>query len=526
MRKILIIGLLLSPAITFAGEKDVSDSSWIGLLPALIAVLLSILTRKVIWSLLSSVIVGSVLLYFNGHNTQSGFLGIDTAATEYIYKAGIDLDHLSVIIFSLLISAMVSVVRRSNSMDGLVLWISKYAKSKRSALFTSYFMGMVVFFDDYANTLVVGNTMKSITDKFKVSREKLAYIVDATAAPIACIALVSTWIGYEIQLIDEGMKDQGLTELVGAGYGVFLHSILYSFYPIVTLIFIFILIYLKKDFGKMYTYEKDVIAQDSTINSLNPEVAVWKGVVPIFTLIVVSFLGIYYTGEGDGVMLRIQSGNSYIGLLWGSGVSFLLAVLLNAYKSGLIKIAQWTYDGIKELLPAIVILVLAWALNGVLKDLELGNYLSKVLTDSGIGFVWIPALTFVLAGIIAFATGSSFSTMSILFPIVITISASFLKLNLADNIDLFYCGLASVLSGAVLGDHCSPISDTTILSSMATGCNHVNHVSSQMPYALTVGAISVVLIILSCLFSVPSIVLIGLSIILSYLIIRVLGKPV
>lgn len=526
MRKKLILGFLLSPFFIFAGEQTSSDYSWVGLIPALIAVILSVITRKVILSLFSSILVGSLLVYFVNDSVDSSFLGLDNTITTYLFNSGVDPDHLSVILFSLLISAMVSVVRKSHGMDGVVLWISKYAKSKRSALFTTYFMGMVVFFDDYANTLVVGNTMKAITDKFKISRQKLAYIVDATAAPIACIALVSTWIGYEVQLIDEGIQKAGLVETVGMGYGVFLKSILFSFYPIVTLIFIFLLIYMKKDFGPMYSAEMEEKTSSDNEEVELKNVPVWMGILPILLLIGVSFLGIYYTGTGDSIMLRIQSGNSYHGLILGSTVSFLVSVLLNLKSSGFNKILRWSFQGVKELIPAITILILAWALNGVLNDLELGTYLSGLLNDSGLQFAWIPALTFILSALIAFSTGSSFSTMSILFPIVITISTPFLNENPLENMDLFYCGLASVLSGAVLGDHCSPISDTTILSSMATGCNHVSHVSTQMPYAISVGLISLVLILLSCLFQVPSIVLIGLSMIISYLIIRLLGKGI
>lgn len=523
MRNKFIIFFLLFPIFVF-GVNDTTENTWFGLIPALIAILLSVVTRKVLVSLFSAVVVGSVLVSFVSKVPSESFFGVETVLTKYIYGSAFDWDHVSVIIFSLLISSMVSVLRRSHSMDGVVLWISKYAKSKRSALFTTYFMGMVVFFDDYANTLVVGNTMRSITDKFKISREKLAYIVDATAAPIACIALVSTWIGYEVQLIDEGLKENGLLAITGTGYKVFLNSIAFSFYPIVTLIFIFILIFLKRDFGKMVTYELKANRVEEQEESSFIKSNIWKGIIPIITLILISFLGIYGTGEGDSVMLRIQSGNSYHGLLMGSGISLLSAILLNL-KSGFKDLIQWIWEGCKELLPAISILILAWALNGVLKDLYLGNYLSELLNSSGISFQWIPALTFVLGGLIAFATGSSFSTMSILFPIIITISTAYLHENGIENIELFYCSIASVLSGAVLGDHCSPISDTTILSSMATGCDHVNHVSSQMPYAITVGAISLLLIILSCLYGVPSMVLIGLSMILSYLIIRLLGKP-
>jgi Na+/H+ antiporter NhaC len=274
----------------------------------------------------------------------------------------------------------------------------------------------------------------------------------------------------------------------------------------------------------MLKVERNHKKKKSSTNEKSIKEPVYKGFLPIFVLISISFFGIYITGKGENFIQHIQSGNSYKGLIWGSSVAFLITVLIN-FKSGFKSIINWTLKGFEELLPAIMILILAWALNNVLKDLGLGDFLASVLNDSGISFNWVPLITFLLSSIIAFSTGSSFSTMSILFPIVISISTSFILDNPTEEVySIFYCGLASVLSGAVLGDHCSPISDTTILSSMATGCEHISHVQTQLPYALTVGGISVVMIVLSSVFLVPNIVLFVLSILLSYLIIRIIGQ--
>ncbi len=521
----LLIGLLFSSFLSYGGSSVV-DAGWLGILPAVVAISLSIITKEVLLSLFLAVLVGSVIVFSEGGLTDSYFFGIENSVDLYILNAASDADHMSVVIFSLLISGMVSILKYSNSMNGIVTWVSKYAKTKRSALFTTYFMGIVVFFDDYANTLVVGNTMKTITDKFNISREKLAYIVDATAAPIACVALVSTWIGYEVQLINEGLVSNGLQSVVGTGYATFLKSIAYSFYPLITLIFIFVLIYLKRDFGEMLKIESNNKKINPPINEKVIKVPVYKGVLPILTLISVTFLGIYATGNEGSFIDHIQSGNSYKGLIWGGSSAIIIAALINL-RSGLKNIVNWIIKGFEELLPAILILILAWALNGVLKDLGLGSFLGGLLNESGIGFHWVPLITFLLSSIIAFSTGSSFSTMSILFPIVISISTSFLLESPTEEIiSLFYCSLASVLSGAVLGDHCSPISDTTILSSMATGCDHISHVRTQMPYALTVGGMSVLMIVLSTVFLVPTVILLALSILLSYLIIRILGKEI
>lgn len=523
LRISLFVGLIFSSLFSY-GVGNPESSGWLGVLPVLVAIGLSVITKEVLLSLLIAVIVGSVIVFLEGGLPDSYFFGVEKAFDLYILNAASDVDHMSVVLFSLLISGMVSVLKHTNGMGGIVHWVGKFAKTKRSAMFTTYFMGIVVFFDDYANTLVVGNTMRTITDKFNISREKLAYIVDSTAAPIACVALVSTWIGYEVQLIDEGIINNGLESIVGTGYSSFLKSISYSFYPLLTLVFIFLLILLKRDFGEMLKVEINHKKVNFFIEEPSIITPLYKGVIPILVLILVSFFGIYVTGEGETFMRHIQSGNSYKGLIWGSTSAIAITVLIN-FKSGLKNIIDWILKGFEDLLPAIMILILAWALNGVLKDLGLGSFLGGLLINSGIDFQWIPLITFLLSSIIAFSTGSSFSTMSILFPIVISISTTYILNNPSGEIiSIFYCSLASVLSGAVLGDHCSPISDTTILSSMATGCEHISHVQTQLPYALTVGGISVIMIVLSSVFLVPSIVLFILSILLSYLIIRIVGK--
>ena len=282
LRSKLFLGFIFSTIFSY-GSQSSYDSGWLGLLPVIVAIVLSIITKEVLFSLFTSIILGSVIVFFEGGLPDSYFFGVENSVDFYILNAASDNDHMSVIIFSLLISGMVSILKYTNGMSGIAQWVGKYAKTKRSAMFTTYFMGVVVFFDDYANTLVVGNTMKTITDKFNISREKLAYIVDATAAPIACIALVSTWIGYEVQLIDEGIINNDLQSVVGTGYAAFLKSISYSFYPLITLVFIFILIFLKRDFGQMLKVERNHKKKKSSTNEKSIKEPVYKGFLPIFS---------------------------------------------------------------------------------------------------------------------------------------------------------------------------------------------------------------------------------------------------
>lgn len=522
MRKILIIYcLLFSPAVWAGNEQP--DLSWYGLIPAIVSILLAIVTKQVLISLLVGITTGSIVNFFI-YNTDSYFFGLDNVFDHYLLDSIANKGHAAVILFSLLIAGSIHLIAKVGAFNGLVLWLSKYAKSKRSALLITYFMGFFVFFDDYANTLVVGNTMQKITDKFRISREKLAFLVDATAAPIASIAFVSTWIGYEVELIGEGLKS---SPIIGASnaYNVFLNSIGYSFYPILILVFILILILSNKDFGPMLKFEKQYIPPTYKSDELDKTASPIWAIIPIFILLFVTIFGIYITGEqNDGVIYAIQTGDCYKGLVWGSSACFILSFSISLFlRNNLSSSINWVLEGMKDLFSALIILILAWALNNVLEDLQLGKYLGGIISKSDLNVVYIPALVFVLSGITAFSTGSSFSTMGILVPIVIAICGEFLNQGVSD-ITILYSSVASVLSGAVLGDHCSPISDTTVLSSMATGCNHINHVNSQLTYCLIVGGISVVFILLNSALYINVVLTYIIAIFVIYLIIRLFGR--
>lgn len=499
--------------------------SWYGLIPALLAVVLAIITRQVIVSLLVAIISGSFIFYI--HGAESYFFGLDLVIDKYIVNAISDSGHVSVIVFSMFIAGMVHLLNKIGAFNGLIFWVIRKVKSRRSALFATYFMGFFVFFDDYANTLIVGNTMRNITDKFKISREKLAFIIDATAAPIASIAFVSTWIGFEVDLIADGMNMVDLNTGYSA-YGLFMAAIKYSFYPILILFFVFLIIFLNKDFGSMYKYErathenyKEDESDWNSVISIHPIYVV----IPIVSMLLITFLGIYVTGykEGFSVFEAIQNGDFYKGLLWGSALGLLITALIAGLKGHQVKqIVVGVNDGFKSLIEAITVLILAWALNEVLSDLQLGPYLASLFIDAGIGMAFIPFSVFILSAVIAFSTGSSFSTMGILIPLVIQL---FYGLGYTDgSVEVLAAAIASVLSGAVLGDHCSPISDTTILSSMAAKCNHINHVNSQLTYCLVTGGVAGLLLLTQSLFLLHWSITLLLGVGLIYLIIRLFGK--
>ncbi|MBI35909.1 MAG: sodium:proton antiporter [Flavobacteriales bacterium] len=521
MKRLFFFGFFLVSPQLFAGT-EMNHLTWYGIIPALLAIFLAISTKQVVLSLLTGLISGSVIQSFL-HESQSYFFGIDKVFDFYLLNSIANREHASILLFSFLIAGSIHIMTKMGAFNGLIQWLSKFAKSKRSALLITYFMGFFVFFDDYANTLVVGNTMQKITDRFKISREKLAFVVDATAAPIASIAFVSTWIGYEIQLIKDGLDSANYDSLDSA-YGIFLNSVPYSFYPILMLIFVFILILTGKDFGSMKKFEAmpDQVLT-SKVEIQKSIAAVWA-IVPIILLLFVTLFGIYITGETKrGVINAIQTGNCYKGLLWGSGSCFFTVFFISVCtKNKVSENLNWMFEGFKSILPALTILILAWGLNGVLEDLKLGDYIGHIMSQSNVSFYIIPLITFILSSLVAFSTGSSFSTMGILIPIVISVCLSF-KTTEYFEYSIFYASIASVLSGSVLGDHCSPISDTTVLSSMATGCNHINHVNSQLIYCLVAGGISVLLIFLHSILDLNLIVLYIIGGVLIWLIIKVLG---
>ena len=450
------------------------------------------------------------------------FVGLLEAFQVYVVEALVDPDHAAIILFSFMIGGMVGIITKNGGMQGVVDHMVKWATSPRRGQTTTALLGLAIFFDDYANTLVVGNTMRQVTDRLRISREKLAYIVDSTAAPVSCVALVTTWIGYEVGLIDAAIGQ--IAELDMAAYSVFLSSIPYSFYPLLTMFFVLAVANTGRDFGPMLAAETrarttgQVMAENANVDEraadareLDPKTdkphRAINAVLPIAVLIVGVLSGIYVTGEGDTLRDIVASTDSYTALLWAS----LLGAVTAAVLSGLQRILTLSetmdawYAGARSMFYAMIILVLAWSLSSVSGVLHTADYLVSVLGDSLVPGL-VPSIVFVLAGLTAFATGSSWGTMGILMPLVVPLVWAVLQTNgmaQPQHFHILYSTVSCVLAGAVLGDHCSPISDTTILSSMASGCDHVDHVRTQLPYALLVGVVAVLLGSLPAGFGVP-----------------------
>jgi len=467
-----------------------------------------LLLRNVVPALLLGLWFGATALQsFSPLGALQGLM--DTFAV-FIVNALADPDHAAIIAFSMMIGGMVGIITRNGGMGSVVRLIVSRAKTAVGGQIAVWFMGLMIFFDDYANTLVVGNTARPITDHLKISREKLAYIVDSTAAPVVCIALITTWIGYEVSLIDDAL--QGIEQLKDvAAYTVFLHSIPYSFYPILAVMFVLTVASTGRDMGPMYAAEvrarkgqtepdksgEDMRALQGDTLEPKPNVPLRaaNAFVPILVLVVGLGVSLYITGEGETITEIIGSSDPYKAMMWASFAGALAAAgmsigqrILSAHET----VDAW-YGGARATLFGMIVLILAWSMSAVTMDLNAKGFLISVLGDS-LPVVLVPAIVFLLAAVTAFATGTSWGTMGILMPLVIPLAWAVMTVNgMADTsgMHILYSTIACSLAGAVWGDHCSPISDTTVLSSIASGCDHIEHVRTQMPYAIMVGVVAI-----------------------------------
>lgn len=521
--------LLALPLAVLAQESSsgAAHSGWVSLLPSAVAIGLALIIRQVIPALFAGLFIGAWAV--EGFQLQTLFPSLLATADNYIVGALANTDHASVMLFTLMVGGMVGVISRNGGMLGVVEMIVRFADSTRKAMIATVGLGFAIFFDDYANTLVVGNTMRPITDRMKISREKLAYLVDSTAAPIACIGLVTTWVGYEVGLIRDALADISALDL--NPYMVFLNSIPYSFYPLLALLMVGLVVGRQRDFGSMRLAEQRArngqvaptgvsgATTHSELAQIEPEPGqscrARNALLPILTLILGVIGGMLISGEGGTLREIIGSANSYQALIWGSLLGSLVAILLSVLGRCLSlehAVHAWL-NGAKSMLMAILILVLAWSLSSVNEALGTAEFLVSMLTGElhpGL----MPALVFIAAALTAFGTGSSWGTMGILLPLMVPLAWALTQAAGVDTqsaLPILYATVASVMGGAVWGDHCSPISDTTILSSMASQCDHIEHVRTQIPYALLAGACALLLGILPSGFGVPWWICLGLS---------------
>ncbi|MBT8092908.1 MAG: Na+/H+ antiporter NhaC family protein [Gammaproteobacteria bacterium] len=514
----------------------------VSLLPPLIAILLAFLLRSVIPALFVGLVVGAWAV--NGM-TFSGLLhGFFETVTIYIVDTAIDPDHMAIMVFTFLIGGMVGVISRNGGMVGIVDRIMPFASSPRRGQGVVASLGLAIFFDDYANTMIVGNATRPMSDKLRISREKLAYLVDSTAAPVSTIAVITTWIGFQVGLIDAAIE--GLEGIEATPYMLFLNSIPYSFYPFLAIFFVFLVVYTGKDWGPMYSAEMrarhhgEVVSATASLSTDKsgddfyhkdgiPCRAI-NAVLPIATMITTVVVGLYISGEGETLTDIIGSANAYSVLIWASLLGCFMATTLSIGQRILTlneTVESWL-AGARFMMTGLVLLVMAWAVADVAGVLQTAPYLISVLGDSLSPYT-LPTVIFLLAAATAFASGSSWGVMAILMPLVIPLCWAVLQANGiadAEHMHILYSCIACVLTGAVWADHCSPISDTTVLSSLATGCDHMDHVRTQLPYALLGGTAAALIGVLPAGFGLPWFMLLPVAAIVLVVVHRFLGKPV
>ena len=473
---------------------DYSSSLW-SVVPALIALLLAIATRRVLISLSLGIIVGALML--SDGNVLDAVLYLKNSVVSLLYKGGeegFNSNNINIILFLILLGILTSLLSVSGANQAFANWAQEKVKGRRGAKLMAACLVFVTFIDDYFHSLAVGAIARPVTDKFKVSRAKLAYILDSTAAPMCVLMPISSWGAYIITLIAGLLATHSITGYTPLGAFVTMSAM--NFYAIFSILMVFFVAYFSFDIGSMTRFEHNAMSQEekSSEQRGSSEAGVRDLVLPILALIIGTVTMMLKTG-GDAL---VESGNPFtilgafenttvgISLVTG-GVASIIVLTLCLLMRRHISVGDYMKaygSGVKMMSGAILILFFAWTINGVVSDMQTGKYLSSLVAGN-ISPAFLPAILFVLASAMAFSTGTSWGTFGIMLPIGAAMAMH------SDPSLIIPC-LSAVMAGAVCGDHCSPVSDTTILSSTGAQCNHMDHVLSQLPYALLVAAASVI----------------------------------
>lgn len=490
------------------------------LLPPVLAIGLAIAIREVNFSLIIAVLSGCVLL------SEFDVMSSVERFCELFVNVVADADHASVILFTVLLGAMIGLMNDSGGTNAVVTKIARFANTRKKGQTLTWLAGIIVFFDDYANTMLIGGSVRSLTDKLKISRAKLAFLIDATAAPIAGLAL-STWTAFEIDQVQLGITEAGMQANAS---GIFLATIPYRIYPIVAIIFVGVIAISGKDFGPMLKAERRPDTLDNSESSLQETGgSVWTAIIPISVLLitVISLLARDYRYGGDDWWKNVDAYRLLLITSLAASTSAILAAL-SFGKLSLRKASESWANGITSMIPAIIVLILAWAINAICSgdQLNTAGYIISMIGDS-VRPELLPAIAFLAAGAMAVSIGSSFTTMGLLIPMFIPLAVAILSSDaspLSAQDPVFLATIGAILAGAIFGDHCSPISDTTVLSSAAAGCDHLQHVATQVPYALVMAGSSLLFGYLPIGFGVPWWIALPLTIAASVGAILFLGK--
>ena len=549
---LFVLSLLITQAP--ATDNPASRFGILTLLPPIVAISLAFITKETILSLFVGVFVGEFMLCVNDLNIVSSAVNAFLAIGNEVISCMADPWNAGIILQCLLIGGVIQLITKMGGAKALADSLAKHANTPRKAQLSTWFLGLCVFFDDYANSLIVGPIMRPVMDKLKVSRQKLAFIVDATAAPVAGIAIISTWIGLEISLIASGFKSIGMDV---SGFGIFLQTIPYRFYNILILIFIVMSATTLYEFGPMKKAEQEARARKDSepikaleapgFDEIQPvegvKLTVWNAIIPIGTLVIGALISFYWSGyttilsgenqalitlmktaplSFNGIFEALSASNASVALFQAALLASIVAILMAVLERIMTieqAISEWV-NGMKSIAITGVILLLAWSLGGVIGNIGTADYLAIVLKGT-IPYWILPSFIFVLGALISFATGTAYGTMSILMPLTIPLAWA-----ISPDIGFVVTATSGVLTGAIFGDHCSPISDTTILSSMGTSCNHIDHVQTQIYYAIFVAIIAILFGYIPAGFGIAWYICIPVAIIVMYIGLKVIGEKV
>ena len=487
---VLSLCFLLAPMITLAAEEEAAQApsmyaTFWALVPPIIAIVLALITKEVYSSLFVGILVGG--LFYSGFSFEGTF--------NHIFNDGYiavlsDSYNVGILIFLVVLGAMVSLMNRAGGSAAFGHFAKEKIKTRAGAQLATIALGVLIFIDDYFNCLTVGSVMRPVTDEHKVSRAKLAYLIDATAAPVCIIAPISSWAAAVSGFV-EGED----------GFSIFIRAIPYNYYALLTIVMMITIVLLNIDFGSMRTHEKNALngdlftsgkeASDKEAEPKSSKGKVIDLVIPIIMLIICCVIGMIYTGgffQGEGFVSAFSNSDASVGLALGSIFAMLLTIIIYLIRRVLSfsECMECLPSGFKAMVPAILILTFAWTLKAMTDSLGAAVFVAGAMEKSAGGLMMLlPAIIFLVGCFLAFSTGTSWGTFGILIPIVVAVFAN-------SNPQLMIISISACMAGAVCGDHCSPISDTTIMASAGAQCNHVNHVSTQLPYALLVAAVSFV----------------------------------
>ncbi len=492
---IVFLAIVLCPVLAFANDAatyqpDMYATFW-ALIPPVVAIALALITKEVYSSLFVGILVGA--LFYSGFSFEG--------TVTHIFQGGIvsvlsDPYNVGIIIFLVILGSMVCMMNRAGGSAAFGRWAKTHIKTRAGAQLATIALGVLIFIDDYFNCLTVGSVMRPITDSHNVSRAKLSYLIDATAAPVCIIAPISSWAAAVTGFV-EGED----------GFSLFIQAIPYNYYALLTIVMMIALVLLKADYGPMAIHEKNALNGDIYTTPErpyagaddiegHPDGRVIDLVIPIISLIVCCVIGMIYTGgffSGVSFVESFSASDASQGLTYGSFFALIITMIIYKIRGVLSfkKCMECLPEGFKAMVPAILILTLAWSLKSMTDSLGAAEYVAGIMENcAGSLMNMLPAVIFLIGCFISFATGTSWGTFGILIPIVVSVFSG-------TNHTLMIISISACMAGAVCGDHCSPISDTTIMSSAGAQCEHVNHVSTQLPYALSAAVVSFITYIIA-----------------------------